>query len=126
VFDVAGDCGFGAIAAVGTTGAWAIGIDDDLSYLGPQVLASVVKRRDQAVQLGIMEFASRQLPSGQDLQLDLASGNIGLVHINGEVPATVRARFEKVDAKLRVPRPGARLTLDRVVPRGVHMLGPEC
>ena len=43
VFDVAGDCGFGAIEAAQIRGVWGIGVDSDLSYLGSQILASAVK-----------------------------------------------------------------------------------
>jgi basic membrane lipoprotein Med (substrate-binding protein (PBP1-ABC) superfamily) len=71
-----------------------------MSYLGPQILASVVKRFDRATQLAVKLFATGQLPGGQDLQLDLASGNIGLVGISARVPPTVRAKVEALAAKL--------------------------
>jgi basic membrane protein A len=101
VFAAPLDCGFGAIPAANLRGVWALGIDDDLSYMGPNVLASVVKHRDRAVELGVSDFASRQLPGGKDIQLDLTSTNIGLVGVNGEVPAAVRSKVEEIDAKLR-------------------------
>jgi len=101
VFDVAGECGFGALQAAGIRGVWGLGVDSDLSYLGPQILASVVKRLDRATQLTVTLFASGQLPGGRDLRLDLASDSIGLVGINNRVPAAVRAKVEAVAAKLR-------------------------
>jgi hypothetical protein len=41
------------------------------------------------------------LPEAQDIRLDLASNSIGLVGINGRVPAAVRAKVETVAARLR-------------------------
>ena len=101
VFDVAGSCGFGALQAAGIRGVWGLGVDSDLSYLGPQILGSVVKRIDRATKLAVTLFASGQLPGGQDLRLDLASDSIGLVGINDRVPPVVRAKVEKVAARLR-------------------------
>ena len=101
VFDVAGICGFGALQAAGIRGVWGLGVDSDLSYLGPEILGSVVKQFDRATQLAVTLFASGRLPGGQDLRLDLASDSIGLVGINDRVPPAVRAKVEKVAAKLR-------------------------
>ncbi len=101
VFDVAGTCGFGALEAARIRGVWGLGVDNDLSYLGPEILGSVVKQIDRATQLAVTLFASGQLPGGQDLRLDLASDSIGLVGINDRVPPAVRAKVEKVAARLR-------------------------
>jgi DNA-binding SARP family transcriptional activator/basic membrane lipoprotein Med (substrate-binding protein (PBP1-ABC) superfamily) len=101
VFDVAGSCGFGALAAANIRGVWGLGVDSDLHYLNSQILASVVKHFDRATQLAVTLFASRRLPGGRDLQFDLSSGSIGLVGINSRVPQTVRAKLEAVEAKLR-------------------------
>jgi DNA-binding SARP family transcriptional activator/basic membrane lipoprotein Med (substrate-binding protein (PBP1-ABC) superfamily) len=101
VFDVAGVCGFGALQAAGIRGVWGLGVDSDLSYLGPEILGSVVKHIDRATQLAVTLFASGQLPGGQDLRLDLASDSIGLEGINDRVPPAVRAKVEKVAARLR-------------------------
>jgi DNA-binding SARP family transcriptional activator/basic membrane lipoprotein Med (substrate-binding protein (PBP1-ABC) superfamily) len=101
VFDVAGKCGFGALAAAGIRGVWGLGVDSDLHYLNSQILASVVKRFDRATQLAVTLFASGRLPGGRDIRLDLSSGNIGLVGINVRVPQAVRAKVEAVEAKLR-------------------------
>jgi DNA-binding SARP family transcriptional activator/basic membrane lipoprotein Med (substrate-binding protein (PBP1-ABC) superfamily) len=101
VFDVAGDCGFGALQAAGIRGVWGLGVDSDLSYLGPQIVASVVKRFDRATQLAVTLFTSGRLPGGQDLRLDLSSNSIGLIGISNRVPRGVRAKVEAVAAKLR-------------------------
>ncbi len=101
VFDVAGSCGFGALEAAGIRGVWGLGVDSDLSYLGPQILASVVKRFARATQLAVTLFASGRLPGGQDLRFDFASNSIGLVGVSDRVPPAVRAKVEAVAAELR-------------------------
>jgi basic membrane lipoprotein Med (substrate-binding protein (PBP1-ABC) superfamily)/DNA-binding SARP family transcriptional activator len=101
IFDVAGECGLGAMDAAGIRGVWGLGVDTDLSYLGSQILASVVKRADRAIELAVTLVAAGQLPGGRDLQLDLASGNTGLVGISNRVPAGIRVKVEAVAAKLR-------------------------
>jgi DNA-binding SARP family transcriptional activator/basic membrane lipoprotein Med (substrate-binding protein (PBP1-ABC) superfamily) len=101
VFDVAGYCGFGALQAAGIRGVWGIGVDDDLSYLGPHILASAVKRGDRAVELAVRLFLSGTLPGGRDVHLGLGSDSIGLVGISGGVPLAARAKLEQVASALR-------------------------
>ncbi|HEY4237947.1 MAG TPA: hypothetical protein VGM45_11520 [Gaiellaceae bacterium] len=72
-----------------------------MSYLGPQILGSVVKQIERPTQLAVTLFAYGQLPGGKDLRLDLASDSIGLVVSSDRVPPTVRAKVENVAAKLR-------------------------
>jgi DNA-binding SARP family transcriptional activator/basic membrane lipoprotein Med (substrate-binding protein (PBP1-ABC) superfamily) len=100
VFDVAGACGVGALQAAGIRGVWGLGVDSNMSYLGPQVLASVVKQFGLATALAVKLFAAGRLPRGRDIQVDLASGNIGLIGISHEVPTTVRAKVEAVQSML--------------------------
>ena len=101
VFDVAGLCGFGALDAAQTRGVWGLGVDGDLSFLGPLILASVVKRLDNATEIAVTDFAYGELPRGRDLQFDLSNNQIGLVHINDAVPRPVRAKVEELTQKLR-------------------------
>ncbi len=101
VFDVAGDCGLGALQAAGIRGVWGVGVDYDLSYLGPHILASAVKRFDNAVGLVVQLYVDGHLPQGRDVRLDLANDGVGLVGISDRVPQSVRARLERVAAELR-------------------------
>jgi DNA-binding SARP family transcriptional activator/basic membrane lipoprotein Med (substrate-binding protein (PBP1-ABC) superfamily) len=101
VFDVAGSCGFGALAAAGVRGVWGLGVDSDLHYVNSQILASVVKHFDRATQQAVTLFAAGRLPGGRDLLLDLSSGSIGLEGINERVPKAVSAKVEKIAASLR-------------------------
>jgi basic membrane protein A len=43
VFDVAGLCGVGALQAAKAEHVWGIGVEVDQSFLGPQILTSVLK-----------------------------------------------------------------------------------
>ena len=46
---VAGACGRGALDAARQKGVWGIGLDADMSYLGPHILTSAIKRYDAVV-----------------------------------------------------------------------------
>jgi basic membrane lipoprotein Med (substrate-binding protein (PBP1-ABC) superfamily)/DNA-binding SARP family transcriptional activator len=95
VFDAAGICGLGAMQAAAIHGVRAIGVDSDLSYLGPHVIASSVKRFDRAEQLAVTLFARGQLQGG-DLRLNLGDDALGLVGLAGNIPSKVRTRLERL------------------------------
>jgi DNA-binding SARP family transcriptional activator/basic membrane lipoprotein Med (substrate-binding protein (PBP1-ABC) superfamily) len=101
VFDVAGDCGFGAMQAAQLRGVWGIGVDSDLSYLGPQILASAVKRFDRETEAVIALGTEGKLPPAGNITLNLANDSVGLVGISGRVPQSVREKLETVAAELR-------------------------
>ena len=62
VFQVAGGCGLGAIsAAAKDSNAWGIGVDNDQSFLGPQVLTSAQKKVDAGVTQTIKLDEGRQV-----------------------------------------------------------------
>jgi basic membrane protein A len=96
IFDIAGGCGFGAIAAAGLRGVKAVGIDTDLSSLGPQVIGSVVKRFDSAVDLAIQLEASHELHADRDYTLNLGNQGVDLVSLSPLVPKSVRIKLDHV------------------------------
>jgi basic membrane protein A len=49
IFQVAGQCGLGALDAAGDEGVFAIGVDADQSFAGPQVITSALKPLELAV-----------------------------------------------------------------------------
>jgi basic membrane lipoprotein Med (substrate-binding protein (PBP1-ABC) superfamily)/DNA-binding SARP family transcriptional activator len=112
IFNVAGGCGLGALQAAGVRRAWGIGVDSDQSDVGPQVIASVVKRKDLVTEFAIRLFARGLLPRGRDIPINLVSGFIGLEGITESVPPSVSAKVEAVAAKLRA-RDQARDSRDR-------------
>ncbi len=101
VFDIAGTCGFGAIDAAGVRGVNAVGIDTDLTSLGPQVIGSVVKRFDSAVELSVQLAVHHDLRAGRDTVLNLGNDGVDAVSLGSQVPAGVRTKLERVITALR-------------------------
>jgi basic membrane protein A and related proteins len=89
------------VQAAGIRGVWGIGVDSDLSYLGPQILASAVKRVDRATELAVTLYARGELPRGRDIKLNLANDALGLVGLSDRVPPQTRTRLEAIAERLR-------------------------
>ncbi|MGN6168725.1 MAG: BTAD domain-containing putative transcriptional regulator [Solirubrobacteraceae bacterium] len=101
VFDIAGGCGFGAIDAAGVRRVDAVGIDTDLSSMGPQVIGSVVKRFDSAVELAVQLEVNHELRPGRNYTLNLGNDGVGLVGIGPQVPTEVQRKLERVITTLK-------------------------
>jgi basic membrane protein A len=111
VFDVAGGCGPGTLAAARSAGVWAIGVDRDRSGLGPFVLTSVLKRYDRAFAILMRQARHHGLPAGREIILGLRRGGTELGRISPRVPRRVllelaAVRRAVVRGTIRVP--GAR------------------
>jgi basic membrane protein A len=95
VFAVAGLCGLGALQAAKAEHVWGIGVDVDQSFLGPQILTSVLKgAKGQDVFLTIKALVQGKLRTGGNLQWNLADGAVGLGRISPKVP---RAFVQQLD-----------------------------
>ena len=108
VFDVAGGCGPGTLAAAKAAGVWAIGVDEDRAGLGPHILTSVVKRYDRAMAILMRGAKSGHLGFGRTTTIGLRAGGAELGRISRRVPAGVLAELAAVRArvvagKVRVP-----------------------
>jgi len=90
VFDVAGDCGLGALAAAKQKGVFGIGVDTDQSYLGNYVLTSALKNLNFAVYDLAKRLVQRLLPTGGDLSFDLRDHGVALGRFSPVVPRSVR------------------------------------
>jgi basic membrane protein A len=101
VFAAAGTCGLGALSAAGLRGVWAVGVDGDRSHLGPHILASTVKRGDQAVLIAVRSFLNGTLPGGKTLRFGLDDGVVGLVGLSPGVPDSIRRKVARMAATLR-------------------------
>ncbi len=109
VFDVAGACGQGTLAAARRAGVWAIGVDRDRSGLGPYILTSVVKRYDRAFALLMRQAHDDRAPAGRTIVMDLRNGGSELGRISPRVPRRVlrelaAVRRDLVAGRIRVPR----------------------
>jgi basic membrane protein A len=110
VFNVAGACGLGALAAAKQEGVWGIGVDIDQSYLGPHILTSAVLRLDNGVVDTIGRLQRGTFTTGGNTVLDLRNGGVGLGRISPKVPRSFLLRVERirkaiVAGGIRVPRP---------------------
>jgi basic membrane protein A len=107
VFQVAGQCGLGALDAAKTKGVWGIGVDADQGYLGDHILTSAMKRVDEAVFQVISSINDGDFEGGTARIFGLAEEGVGL----GEVaePAqkyedlVEQAQQDIIDGKVEVP-----------------------
>ena len=101
VFPVAGACGFGALDASLVHNVWGIGVDGDLSYLGPHILVSVVKRYDRATFLTIKWFKEGRLPRGETIRFGLTTNGVGIAGISPVVSESIRNKVADVAVEIR-------------------------
>jgi len=94
VFQVAGQCGLGALDAANQEGAQGIGVDADQGYLGAHIITSALKKVDVAVFDTVKQVQDGSFQGGEDTIFDVKSGGVGL----GKVSETGSAFQEKVDA----------------------------
>jgi basic membrane protein A len=78
VFQVAGQCGLGALDAAKSKNVWGIGVDADQAYLGDFILTSAIKRVDKAVFEAIKQVADDDFSGGKAEVFGLAEDGVGL------------------------------------------------
>ena len=88
VFDIAGDCGLGALAVAKERGVWGIGVDTDQSFLGPHILTSAVTRIPLGVRRALESLERGTFRSGGNSVYGLREGGVGL----GKTSPRCRAR----------------------------------
>jgi basic membrane lipoprotein Med (substrate-binding protein (PBP1-ABC) superfamily) len=66
-----------------------------MSYLGPQILVSTVKRVDRAADYVIRSYLDGTLPQGH-LDIGIERNAVGIVNISRVVPASLRAKLVRV------------------------------
>jgi basic membrane protein A len=95
VFQVAGQCGLGALDAAKQESVQGIGVDADQAYLGPQVMTSALKKIDEAVFKTITEVQNDAFKGGQDTVFDVKTDGVGYGKTND-----VGAKYtDQVDAQ---------------------------
>jgi len=108
IFNVAGGCGFGALAVAKEKGVWGVGVDVDQAYLGPHILTSAVIRLDVPIFDAIRRLAKGTFMTGGNTVVNLRSGGVRLGKISPQVPRSVLrqvdgVRREIVAGKIDVP-----------------------
>jgi basic membrane protein A and related proteins len=84
VFQVAGQCGLGALDAAKEKGVLGIGVDADQGYLGDHILTSAQKKVDVAVFETAKAAQDGSFKGGEDQTFDLKSDGVGLGKLNAE------------------------------------------
>ncbi len=84
VFQVAGQCGLGALDAAKENDKLGIGVDADQAFLGPHILTSAMKGVDTAVFETIKAVQDDAFKPGGDRVFDVKSGGVGLGKISAE------------------------------------------
>jgi basic membrane protein A and related proteins len=78
VFQVAGQCGLGALDAAKEKGAQGIGVDADQAYLGEHILTSALKKVDVAVFNAIKRAQDGTFKGGTDVIATVENDGVGL------------------------------------------------
>ena len=84
VFQVAGQCGLGALDAAKEKGVLGIGVDADQGYLGDNILTSAQKKVDVAVFETAKSAQDDAFKGGEDQIFDLKNDGVGLGKLNAE------------------------------------------
>jgi len=96
IFQVAGQCGLGALSAAEEKNVRGIGVDADQAYLGEHVLTSALKKVDVAVFQTIQAVQDGSFAGGENTIFDVASGGVGLGEVASDVPADLVSRVNEI------------------------------
>jgi basic membrane protein A len=99
VFQVAGQCGLGALDAAKEKGMQGIGVDADQGYLGDHILTSALKKVDVSVFETVKQVQDGSFQGGQDTIFDTKSGGVGLGKISAE-GAAFEPQVQEVQQKI--------------------------
>lgn len=104
VYQVAGGTGQGVIQAAKETGHYAIGVDTDQDGMAQgNVLTSMIKRTDLAVETVIKDYAEHKFPGGKTVSLGLAENGVGLspmTYTKALIPADYLAKVAELKKKI--------------------------
>ena len=99
VFQVAGQCGLGALDAAKEKGKQGIGVDADQGYLGDYILTSAQKKIDVAVLDTIKTVQDDSFKPGEDQIFDLKSDGVGLGKVSSAGTEAEKS-IEEIKAKI--------------------------
>lgn len=95
IFGVAGQCGLGALSAAKDRGYFAIGVDQDQSFLGPYILTSAVKRVDVGVFNTIKAAKDGKFRGGTNLVFNLKNSGVALGKISPRFKGPLKTKIMK-------------------------------
>ena len=100
LFQIAGQCGLGTLAAADEAGIWGIGVDKDQYNDAKRVLTSAVKRVDNGVFAVAKQEKDGKFQGGTDLLFNLKNGGMGVGRMNPVVTAAMKATMNSYKAKI--------------------------
>ncbi len=100
IFQVAGQCGLGALSAAAEQNVRGIGVDADQAYLGAHILTSALKKVDVAVFQTAQEAQDGSFAGGADSIFDVASGGVGLGEISDDVPGDIISQVQAIQDRI--------------------------
>jgi basic membrane protein A len=100
VFQVAGQCGLGALDAAKEKGKQGIGVDADQAYLGDHILTSAIKKVDVAVSDTIKQVQGDKFTGGVNTTFDVSNNGAGLGKISA-TGAKYQSQIDEQTAKLK-------------------------
>jgi basic membrane protein A and related proteins len=100
VFQVAGQCGLGALDAAKEKSKQGIGVDADQAYLGPFILTSAIKKVDTAVVDTVKQVQTDKFTGGANTTFDVANGGAGIGKVSA-AGAKYQPQLDDVTAKLK-------------------------
>jgi basic membrane protein A and related proteins len=100
VFQVAGNCGLGALSAAADEGVWGIGVDRDQSDLGDHILTSAVKRVDTSVFETVKAVQDGTFAGGTDATFDLANEGVAIGTTSPEVSQAILDEVEALKQQI--------------------------
>jgi basic membrane protein A and related proteins len=97
VFQVAGQCGLGALDAAKGRHVWGVGVDADQYFLGKFMLTSALKRVDEAVFDTIKLYDSNPsgFPGGDEKLYNLKNNGVGYGRLSPLLPKAAAAAIKK-------------------------------
>jgi basic membrane protein A len=99
VFQVAGQCGLGALDAAKEKGKQGIGVDADQAYLGAHILTSAIKKVDVAVTDTVKQVQDDKFTGGTNTVFDVKNDGAGIGKISA-AGAKYQTQVDDVKAKL--------------------------
>jgi basic membrane protein A and related proteins len=99
VFQVAGQCGLGALDAAKEKSKQGIGVDADQAYLGPFILTSAIKKVDTSVFDTVKQVQDDKYTGGADTTFDVKNKGAGIGKV-GPAGTKYQPQLDDVTAKL--------------------------
>jgi basic membrane protein A len=100
VFQVAGQCGLGALNAAQEQNVGGIGVDADQGFLGDHVLTSALKKVDVAVFQTVQQVQDGSFTGGEDTVFDVASGAVGIGEVSSRVSGDIISQVNDVQEQI--------------------------